>query len=310
MIKHFGIYTNSGDVQTALNEETLINPYVAKVSGSLDYNSIQPVGPCYIGEWSDDGAGNYTFQILVDEASAWYYGIQIGTLLGVYFNGSDEPIDMPVKMTFDGSYWSVEYVEPNESSNPSHQFEEGVQDNWVCDEVMTDPNSSTAQIQVEWDGVDTFVFFQGAQDEPDLSMNTVNPECETEPTPEPEPTCAEQGLCDDGDGNCVECEPCAGMEQDIADCEGRGGVWDYVNCLCNEPVPEPTCEEACAGDPECECNCQGGVWNGEECEMPDPVFDCGGDPECECMQQGPDWSWNGEECIYTDPNESGPDESE
>lgn len=278
-MKHFGIYTNSGDVQTALNEETLINPYVAKVSGSLDYNSIQPVGPCYLGEWSDDGAGNYTFQILDAEATAWSDGIQIGTLLNVYFNGSDEPIDMPVKMTFDGSRWNVEYVEPNESSNLSYQFEEGVQDNWTCDEVMTDPNSSTAQIQVEWDGVDTFVFFQSAPDEPDLSMNTVNPECETEPTPEPEPTCEEQGLCDDGEGNCVECDP----------------------------------GEDCGGDPECECAQMGAdyYWNPETetCDYM-PVDPCGGDPECECYQQGPDWSWNGEECIYTDPNESGPEESE
>lgn len=178
MIKHFGIYTNSGDVQTALNEETLINPYVAKVSGSLDYNSIQPVGPCYLGEWSDDGAGHYTFQILDDSAADWPYGIQIGTLLNVYFNGSDEPIDMPVRMAFDGSYWSVEYVEPNESSNPSWQFEEGVQERWDCTDIMTETSSSTASVHTAWDGVDTFTFACLAQDAPDLSMNTINPECE------------------------------------------------------------------------------------------------------------------------------------
>lgn len=180
MIKHFGIYANSGDVQTALNEETLLNPYVAKVSGALDYNSLQPVQPCYLGEWSDDGAGHYTFQILDAEATAWGAGdgVQIGTLLNVYFNGSNEPIDMSVKMTFDGSYWTMEYIEPNESSNPGYQFEEGVQNNWVCDEVMTDYNSSTAQVQVNWNGTDMFEFFQGALDEPDLSMNTINPECE------------------------------------------------------------------------------------------------------------------------------------
>lgn len=45
-------------------------------------------------------------------------------------------------------------------------------------------------------------------------------------------TCEEQGLCDDGEGNCVECE-----------------------------------EEGCNGDPECECNEQGGTWDGEECQF-------------------------------------------
>ena len=307
MIKHFGIYTNSGDVQTALNEEILINPYVAKVSGALDYNSIQPVGPCYLGEWSDDGAGNYTFQILDAEATAWENGVIIGQLLGVYFNG--EQLNMNVELVSphsDPNSWTMTFLAGDPSESPNYEFSEGSSEDWTSD-AMTDPDYSNSTISASWDGVDTFVF-DACIDYP-LSMNTINPECETEPTPEPEPTCEEQGLCDDGEGNCVECEPCAGMEQVITDCEGRGGVWDYVNCLCNEPVPEPTCEEACAGDPECECNCQGGVWNGEECELPDPD-PCGGDPECECYQQGPDWSWNGEECIYTDPNESGPDESE
>ena len=62
-------------------------------------------------------------------------------------------------------------------------------------------------------------------------------------------------------------EPCAGMEDVITDCEGRGGVWDYVNCLCNEPTPEP--------DPDA----------------------CNGDPECECAGRGTDWTWDGESCV-------------
>ena len=38
-MKHFGIYANSGDVNTALVEESLVKPYVALVSGALDYNT-------------------------------------------------------------------------------------------------------------------------------------------------------------------------------------------------------------------------------------------------------------------------------
>ena len=175
MIKHFGIFSDSSDLQAAYNNGDIINPYVALVGGELDYNSLQP---CYLGEWSDDGAGHYTFQILDADATAWGGGVQIGTLLNVYFNGSDEQINMPVRMTYDGSdVWFMEYIEPEESSNQSYHFQDGVPDNWTCDAVMTDPNSSTAQVQVEWDGVDTFVFSQMSDESPDLSMSTINPEC-------------------------------------------------------------------------------------------------------------------------------------
>lgn len=45
MIRHFGIYTHSYYVEHALDEETLVNPYVALVSGALDYNSLEPAHP-------------------------------------------------------------------------------------------------------------------------------------------------------------------------------------------------------------------------------------------------------------------------
>lgn len=179
-MKHFGIYETVEDAQDALNAGTLENDYVALVDGDLDYNSLAPEEPCYLGEWSDNGAGHYTFQILDTEATAWSYGFQIGTLMGVYFNGGEA--DMPVKMAFDGSYWSVEYLEPNESASPSHQFEAGSSENWYCDEVTPDPNSSTANILVSYDGADTFVFSEGATGEAVITMYTINPECsEDEP---------------------------------------------------------------------------------------------------------------------------------
>ena len=63
MSKYFGIYSNSGAVQTALDESALTNPYVALVSGALDYNTLEPASP-YIGEWSDDGEGTYQFTVM------------------------------------------------------------------------------------------------------------------------------------------------------------------------------------------------------------------------------------------------------
>lgn len=46
-MKYFGIYSTSGDVQSALNNEELGNPYVALVgtAHTLDYNTLEPVEP-------------------------------------------------------------------------------------------------------------------------------------------------------------------------------------------------------------------------------------------------------------------------
>lgn len=41
-MNYFGIYNTSGDVETALSEGTLNKPYVAIVSGVLDYDSVIP----------------------------------------------------------------------------------------------------------------------------------------------------------------------------------------------------------------------------------------------------------------------------
>lgn len=76
-------------------------------------------------------------------------------------------------------------------------------------------------------------------------------ECHNEPEPEPEPTCEEQGLCDDGAGGCVECEQ-----------EGCGELCgDYPDCH------ECTCEEQFDGDDQGLCECQGGTWDGENCNF-------------------------------------------
>lgn len=88
--------------------------------------------------------------------------------------------------------------------------------------------------------------------------------------------CASQGLCDDPDnpGECIPCE-------------------------------EPTCEDACQGDPECECLCWGPGWywnpDTQTCEQnsePDPCVEdpeCCGDLECGCNQDDYSW-WDGESC--------------
>lgn len=175
-MKHIAIFNTSGDVQTALDEQTLLNPYVALVSGSLDYNSIQPVGPCYLGEWSDDGAGYYTFHINDTGATAWTVMVNIGQLLNVNYNGDE--MNMDVLIQFDGSYaWSI-YLIPaggDPSDGDSYFFTEDNPETWTSN-VMTDRGASSSPVTVTWDGTDTLVLT--ATPEYPLSMNTINPECE------------------------------------------------------------------------------------------------------------------------------------
>lgn len=63
-------------------------------------------------------------------------------------------------------------------------------------------------------------------------------------------------------------EPCEGMEVEIADCEMRGGTWDWVNCTCNEPV------DPCQGlDGQDLCECEGRYWWDGEChDEPEPDY--------------------------------------
>lgn len=175
-MKHIAIFNTSGDVQTALDEQTLLNPYVALVSGSLDYNSIQPAGPCYLGEWSDDGAEHYTFHINDTSDTAWTNGVSIAQLFGLYITG-DGPYDMDVRLSLtlgEPNLWSMEFHVDDVSDMPSQEFYEGSSEYWNSD-AMVNPNVSDSSVGVTWDGVDTFVF--EAIPEYPLSMNTINPEC-------------------------------------------------------------------------------------------------------------------------------------
>lgn len=153
-------------------------------------------------------------------------------------------------------------------------------------------------------------------------------------TPEPEQYCSDSGLCGDYP-NCHECtceetyeegtqelcecegkywyndtcndepeDPCEGMEQDIADCEARGGTWDYGYCGCNEPTCEEQglcddmmggcvpctsgCEEYEEGTQE-KCECEGLCWYEGECLDPG---------ECDCRMMGGTWDAENEMCNF------------
>lgn len=86
-------------------------------------------------------------------------------------------------------------------------------------------------------------------------------------TQECECSCESQGLCDDGEGNCVECDPCAAFDEgteERCNCEGRYW-WDDE---CHDEPEDPCQEDPCSCDPnpdECRCNEEGRYWYDDDC---------------------------------------------
>ena len=170
-MKYFGIFNNSGDVQTALDESALSKPYVALVDGAVDYNSMSPASP-YIGVWSDDGAGTYTFQIL-DAESFGLTDVEIATS-ELYYNGDLTNMRFMLNCYEDGGLvWKMAIypTEGDPSECPEHIFYG--EDTWGVTELVTDTSDSEG-IRIVYDGVDSFTFSSNAAGAP-LFLNTINP---------------------------------------------------------------------------------------------------------------------------------------
>ena len=174
-MKYFGIYNNSGDVQTALAEFALAKPYVAIVSGALDYNTLEPQSANYIGVWSDDGQGTYTFQVL-DGESFELGDVEIATS-ELYFNGDLTNMVFLLNRYFDdgfgGDCWKMTIypVEGDYSDGVEYTFYGA--DTWEVQELLTEQDGSD-YVYVDFDGSDTFTFRSNAHTP--LSLNTINPE--------------------------------------------------------------------------------------------------------------------------------------
>ena len=180
-INHINKYDDAQAIQDALNAGTLANPYVAMTSaGTIDYNSLEPTPEpsCYIGEWSDDGQGAYTFQITDTDPSKWERDVKIGELLGVYSDGNHEDLDVMLLYNQPADAWHMDLFSEIASDTPANDFEDGVSDTWYEEGVATDPNESSAYLEVSWDGADTFVFRRvEAGSGPAIQMTTINIDC-------------------------------------------------------------------------------------------------------------------------------------
>ena len=158
------------DVQTALNEEVLVKPYVALVDGSLDYNTVEPASASYIGEWSVD-VNTYTFQIIDDDPSYWEDDIQIATT-SLYWDGS--LTEMDVTLHRGEGYWGMKFKPQGEeeaSEFPEYNFYGA--DAWAAD--LQPEEESSDNVTIEFDGTDTFTFNSASAN---FSMTTINPTSE------------------------------------------------------------------------------------------------------------------------------------
>ena len=175
-MKYFGIFNNSGDVQTALNESALTKPYVALVSGVLDYNTVQPQSPNYIGEWSDDGEGNYTFQVTDINYSFWGDWVKVATSQ-LYYNGDLANIEFYLQRIGDDDedyYWMAKYqVEDGEDSD-SEEYELQLGDMWEINALMTQQGGSDC-VSITNTETNDFVFCSNGEESAPLSLNTINP---------------------------------------------------------------------------------------------------------------------------------------
>ena len=181
-INHINKYADSAAIQAALDEGTLVNPYVAfdEDSGALDFNSLEPTppAPSTMGTWSDDGEGNYTFQITETDTSYWEDNPNyIGQLASVIFHGSTT--DMDITLGYDSGMggWLLKFNDNSGETNiPEHTFyDNGEPETWDDAGVQVAEGDSDAYAIVEWDGSSSFTIYSGSSAHP-VSISTYDPE--------------------------------------------------------------------------------------------------------------------------------------
>lgn len=131
-----------------------------------------------MGNWSDDGEGNYTFQITETDTSYWEDNpAYIGQIASVIFHGSST--DMNITLEYSSLYegWLLRFEDlGGESEKPEHTFyENGEPETWDDTGVQVAEGDSDAYVRVDWDGSGSFTFYSGSSAHP-VSISTYDPE--------------------------------------------------------------------------------------------------------------------------------------
>lgn len=171
-MRHIGIFSNSGDVQTAIEQETLLNPYVALVSGVVDFNSVKPAGPP-MGTWSVVG-GVYTFTITETASTYWAQPVKIAEVVG-YDRSAGEapsPVTWSLSLKYDG-LWTIEYTYPAYSEPGTAHPDYGDKLDSLC--LTSDTSSDAISIQTGLVSSNVISFESTNSGAATLVMTTIDP---------------------------------------------------------------------------------------------------------------------------------------
>ena len=215
-MKHIAIFENSGERLIALNSGELLNPYVATVSGSVDINSTEPTVVPYI----IDSDGNTYYGVLTSTAHTYDFHFQkpSGATWTLYYVGhvvTASTFYLEEHIDCNGEWETVDIIEYTDY--PVENIGIGTGEDSDESYVGVGFTFDTSDMRVGQEGEAITVYYCEPDPCEDLGGESTQEGCECQgrywyndtcnDEPAPEPSCEDQGLCDDGEGNCVECEP-------------------------------------------------------------------------------------------------------
>ena len=113
IMRYLQTFSTSGAVQEALDAELLGKPYCALVENNLDWDTLSPASPSYLGVWSDNGDGTYKIELLTaDITTKFDHPVKIAEIDG--FNENNEPVTWSLYIFYNPQdeffYMGADYV--------------------------------------------------------------------------------------------------------------------------------------------------------------------------------------------------------
>ena len=224
-MKHFGIFNTSGEVETAISQSAITEPYVVMVSGDVYYNTVGESG--MTGCWIEDSQGNIYSGELSNDIYTFNYNKPTGATWTLYYNGQ--------VVTASSFYAEKRYT-------CEEYYPGGVDTAEVVEETGYTVQNINIGTEDSWS--DSVVGFSLG-----LYLSNMEVSCSLE-----------GGDCDDY----VDCR-WAEEGQEKCTCEGRYWWGDDCHDEPEpEPSESDPCSDYEEGSQE-KCECEGRYWWGDEC---------------------------------------------